>query len=215
MHWFDISASLVMLLGGVRSYFRGLTREIMSLIGLIAVFVFAVWGYVHFAPYLEPLLTLPWLRQATGYLILIAVAVGAYWLWAKMVRRMLHMSVLTGPDRVLGGLFGIVKVGVLISALLVLLIQVAPKQVTTVMSGSRLASPLLQTANAIATLLPGEVKNSFRRYYSRVRKQVGQYVSQPAPTQPLASPAQTPRPSADISANDERALRQIIKQNSQ
>ncbi len=80
MHWFDISASLVMLLGGIRSYFRGLTREVMSLIGLMAVFVFAVWGYVHFKPYLEPVIALPWLRQAAGYLVLVLVAAGAYWL---------------------------------------------------------------------------------------------------------------------------------------
>lgn len=214
MHWFDIAAGLVMLLGGVRSYFRSLTQEVMSLIGLMAVFIFAVWGYVHFVPYLEPVIPWPWLRLAASCIVLIAVAVGAYWLWTKMVRRMLHTSVLSGPDRVLGGLFGIVKVGVLIAAFFVVLIQVVPNQVTTVVSGSRLAPPLLQTAHTIATLLPGEVKNGFRRHYSRMRKKVGQYVSQPASATPSAFRSQNPEPSADFSANDERALRQLIKQNS-
>ncbi len=132
-----------------------------------------------------------------------------------MILRLLHRSVLAGPDRVLGGLFGIVKVGVLISALLVLLIQVAPNQVTSAVSGSRFASPLLQTAHTIASMLPSDVKNGFRRYYNRVRKQIGQSTSQPIPATPSALQSQSPQPSADISANDERALRQLIKQRSQ
>ncbi len=60
MSWFDISVGLIMLLGGIRSYFRGLTREVMSTIGLIAVFVLAIWGYAYVPRYVEPIIASPW-----------------------------------------------------------------------------------------------------------------------------------------------------------
>ncbi len=214
MHWFDISASVVMLLGGIRSYFRGPTQEVMSFIGWLAVFVFAVWGYVHFAPYLEPVIAMPWLRQVAGYVILAVVAGGAYWLWSKLVQHLLYRSVLSVPDRVLGGLFGIAKTGVLIAALCVLLIQVLPNQATPSLSGSRLAPPLLRAADMIASVLPDEVKNGFRRHSSRIRQQIGQDVSPPTPETASSSRSQDPKPSGDISTTDDRALRQLIKQHS-
>ncbi len=215
MHWFDIGVGFVMLIGGIRSYFRGLTREVMSTIGLIAVFVLAVWGHVHIARYLEPLIPSLWWRQTATYVALIMVAAGAYILWAKMVERMLHFSRLSMPDRVLGGLFGMVKVGVLIAALFVLLIQATPDQVAKVVPGSKLAPPLLQTAQAMTTMLPRDVKNEFLRYYSSIRKKFGKRVVQPARAAPSTfhsrSHSQAPNPPADISESDDRALRRLIK----
>ena len=218
MHWFDISVGIVMLLGGSRSYFRGLTREVMSTIGLIAVFVFAVWGHAYIPQYFEPVIASPWGRQIAVYIVLIIVAVGAYMLWVKMVEHMLYVP-LTIPDRVLGSLFGIVKVGVLIAAGCVLLMQSAPDRVATVVADSKLAPPLLQTAQIITTVLPREVKNEFRRSYSRVQQQLGQQVAQPCHTEPTAvhspSPSQAPQTPAEMSANDDRTLRQLIKKHSQ
>jgi membrane protein required for colicin V production len=211
MSWFDISLSLVMLVGGIKSYFHGLTREVMSTIGLLAVFVFAVWGHVSIARYLEPLVASPWWRQIAGYVVLLIVAIGAYMLWANLVERLLHVSRLSIPDRVLGGLFGIVKVGVVMAALLVLLIQAMPERVATVVPGSKLAPPLLQTARAIAMVLPGDVRREFLRHYSRIRPQFGRQVAQPPQTAPSTFRSQPPQPSAEPSENDDRAMRRLIK----
>lgn len=219
MHWFDISVGVVMLLGGIRSYFRGLTREVMSTIGLIAVFVLAVWGYAFVPPYFEPWIASPWWCQIAIYTALIMVAVGVYMLWANMVERMLHFSRLSIPDRVLGGLFGMVKVGVLMAAFFILLIQATPDRVATVVPGSKLAPPLLQTSQAITAMLPRDVKHEFRRAYSRIRQQFGKRMAQPSRTAPATfhstSPSQTPKPPADISEHDDRALRQLIKKYSE
>ncbi len=134
-------------------------------------------------------------------------------LWAKMVERMLYVSRLSIPDRVLGGLFGIVKVGVVMAALFVLLIQATPDRVATVVPGSKLAPPLLQTSEMITTMLPREVKHEFRRAYSRIRQQFGGRAAQPSHPAPATfhSHSQAPKSPADISENDDHALRQLIK----
>lgn len=215
MHWFDISIGLIMLLGSIRSYFRGLTREVMSTIGLLAVFVLAIWGYAYAPRYVEPMIASPWWRQIAVYIVLVIAATGVYLLWAKMVERMLHASRLSIPDRVLGGLFGMVKVGVLMAALFVLLIQATPDRVATVVPGSKLASPLLQTAQIITTVLPRDVKHEFQRSYSRIRQQFGGRVAQPSHTVPTKFHSQAPKPPANISESDDHALRQLIKKYSQ
>jgi uncharacterized membrane protein required for colicin V production len=218
MHWFDIGVGIVMLLGGIRSYFRGLTREVMSTIGLIAVFVFAVWGHAYIPPYFQPVIASPWWRQLAVCIVLIVVAISAYTLWVRMTEHMLYTP-LTIPERLLGSLFGIVKVGILIAVGYVLLIPAAPNRVGLVMSDARLAPPLLQTSQLITTLLPREAKDEFRRSYSRVRQQLGQPVAQPCHTEPTTlhspSPSQGPKPPSDIATNDDRHLRQLIKQYSQ
>jgi len=218
MHWFDIGVGIVMLLGSIRSYFRGLTREVMSTIGLIAVFVFAVWGHAYISLYFQPVITSPWWRQLAVYIVLIVVAVGAYILWVKMTEHLLYTP-LTIPERILGSLFGIVKVGILIAVGYVLLIPAAPSRVSFVMSDAKLAPPLFQTSQLITTLLPREVKDEFQRSYSRARQQLGQHVAQPSHTEPATlhspSPLQVPKPPAGISANDDHHLRQLIKQYSQ
>jgi len=218
MHWFDIGVGIVMLIGSIRSYFRGLTREVMSTIGCIAVFVFAVWANAYIPPYFEPVIASPWWRQIAVDIVLIIVAVSAYILWAKMVEHLLYVP-LSIPDRVLGSLFGIVKVGILIAAGYVLLIPAAPERIAMAMSGSKLGPPLLQTSQLISTLLPHDVKDGFQRSYSRVRQQLGQYAAQPSHTEPAISTSpshsQAPKPPSDISARDDRTLRQLIKKYAQ
>lgn len=215
MHWFDISIGFVMLLGGIRSYFRGLTREVMSTIGLIAIFVLAIWGYAYVSQYFEAVIASPWWRHIAVSIVLIIVAAGAYMLWAKMVERMLYVSRLSIPDRILGGLFGMVKVGVLVASGFVLLIQATPDRVATAVPGAKLAPPLLQTAQIITTMLPRDVKNAFWRAYSHIRQQVDQRAAQPSRTAPAKfnspEPLQAPQPPSDVSENDDRDLRQLIK----
>lgn len=217
MHWLDISLGVVMLLGGIRSYFRGLTREIMSTIGLIAVFVLAMWGYAYAPPYFESMIASPWWRQVAIYVALVVVAAGVYMLWSQMVERMLYGTRLSIPDRVLGGLFGVVKVGIAIAIVSIVLVQALPDRLARLVPGSQIAPLLLQTSQSITTMLPREVRHEFERSYGRVRQRVGKRPDQSPSPSPAAfnSPAQAPQAPTNFSEQDDRALRQLIIKNSQ
>jgi len=216
MHWFDIGVGLVMLLGGIRSYFRGLTREVMSTIGLMVIFVLAVCGYQYLPRYIEPVIASPWWRQVTVYCMLLLVAIGAYLLWSRLVERSLLLSHLSIPDRVLGSLFGIIKVGVVIAALLILLMQAMPSRVAAMVQGAKLAPPLLQTAEVMALLLPRDVKNALRHSSNQVLQRSDEQLVQPPDPKSETSQAapEKGKSPTDISENDERALRQLIKKHS-
>lgn len=222
MHWFDIGAGLALAVGGLWSFFRGLTREVISILGLVTACVLSAWGASSVAVALEPLLAPPWLRQAIGLSSIFLLTVIGYVLLAKVVRRMVKAVGLSLPDRVLGGLFGLLKVAVLISALVIVLSKFFPDVATHIATKARLAPTFFYTAQLLTTLLPEDVYTDFQGFYGRVQKRFKQWLpaqqqlfpgADPAqPSSPIPRAASPPQTPSDISAGDERALRQLIRE---
>ena len=126
MHWFDVIAGIALLTGGIWSFFRGLTREVFSLLGIIAAIMLSFRGYPYVANHLGTFIAHPWLRQAVGFALIFLSTVFLYVLIAALLHRLIKAAGLSLPDRFLGGLFGIVKVGVIIAALCLVTAQFFP-----------------------------------------------------------------------------------------
>ena len=201
MYGLDIGVCLLILLGGIRSYFRGLTREVMSAIGLLAVFVCAMWGEAMGQLYVGSLIASPRWRQMILGAVLLLAAVGVYILWANLIERLTYGSRLSILDRALGILFGMFKVGLALAALLIVLTQVAPEQVAKMTARSALAQPLFRMAIVITAALPGQTRHEFQRAHDRMRRPPSKRAGRPAPA------AQTPT----ARSQDDRAMRQLIK----
>jgi membrane protein required for colicin V production len=221
MHWFDIGTGIALVFGGIWSLFRGLTREVISILGIVAACMLSAWGAPYVATALEPVLSLPWLRQAIGLCSIFLVAVVGYVLLAKGMRRLVKAAGLSLPDRVLGGLFGLIKVGVLISAVVIVLTKFFPDVATHIATESRLAPTFFYTAQLLTTLLPEDIHTDFQRFYDRVEKRFKQWLPahqllpQATPMQQPSVPPQVappPQQPPGISASDERALRQLIRE---
>jgi membrane protein required for colicin V production len=222
MHWFDIGTGVALVVGSIWSFFRGLTREVISILGIVAACVLSAWGSPYVTTALAPVISLPWLRQAVALSSIFLGVVVGYVLLAKAVRRMVKAAGLSLPDRVLGGLFGLIKVGVLISAVLIGLTQFFPDIATRIAAESKLAPTFFYTAQLLTTLLPEDVHTDFQRFYDRVQKRFKQWLPAQQLPQPKAAPTQQPSVSPraasppqappGISASDEHALRQLIRE---
>ena len=227
MHWFDICVGLAFLIGGIWSLFRGLAREIITLLGITAAFVLAGWGYPYVARPLEDLIALEWLRQVVSFFLIFCAAVILYMLCATVARRMIKAVGLSIPDRILGGLFGLLKVTVLVSVVLIVMAHFAPALASRIARESQLAPTFFHAAQLLTTLLPKEAHADFQRFYKRVQASTGEWLPfglralRPAPPvrsvpppprqePPQESPqSQTP---SGISEHDEQALRKIIRE---
>ena len=185
-----------------------MTREVISLLGLMAAFVFSAWGYPYVAGVLAPITSLVWLRHAIGVVTIFAVTILGYLMLAMLVSRMVKAVGLSLPDRVLGGLFGVVKIGVLIAAVLILATRFYPDLTTRVTTGSILAPHLFRTADVITTLLPRDIQTDFDRAYRRMSRFLG--TTLPIPQPPSSSGTQA-APSG-ISPHDDQALRRLIRE---
>lgn len=218
MHWFDVGVGIALLIGGVWSFFRGLLREVLSILGIIAAFVLATQGYPYVAEYLETLTASVWLRHAISFGLIFLTTMVLYALLAKLMHRLVKSAGLSLPDRVLGGLFGLIKVSVMISALLLVTAQFFPTFATRLAVNSLLAPTFFRTAHLLSTMLPERTADEFHRVYRRLRLQFPAWLPTP-PSTPLSSkppavvPPHTPPRSPDgISESDAQALEKILQE---
>ncbi len=120
MNWVDYFILGVVLLSGAISLLRGFTREALSLAG----WVIAIWLALAFAPrlagHLVPYVSIPEVRLAIGFVVILVATLVATALVNLLVGRLVNGTGLGGTDRMLGLSFGMAR-GVFIVAILVLL----------------------------------------------------------------------------------------------
>ena len=123
--WVNAAFAAVLVGSLLIGVWRGLVFEVLSLLTWAVAWVVAhafadeVAG-AAFWPAMAPVLrhTLAWLL-----VFVLALMAGRLVVWA--VRQVLHMSPLAGLDRLLGGLFGLVR-GVLVVLIVVMLVGESP-----------------------------------------------------------------------------------------
>lgn len=193
-HWFDISAGLLLLLGCLWSCWRGFTREVVSLLGMMAIIILSAQAYPHVVRLLELLTSLTWLRQTIGSGAMVLAAILAYISVLRLVRRWLATTRPSVRQRLLGGLVGGVKAAVLMAALLILWTRLNPQAAARLTAESKAAPLLVQTAQLMLPLLPADRETS-----------------SPLAVYPKTRATHQPNPPG-ISPSDDQALRRLIRE---
>lgn len=153
MHWFDIGVTIALLLSGVWSCFRGLVRELLSLVGLAAAAVLAVLGYPAIASRLAPLITALWVRQAIGFALIFLAVMAVAMVCTTLLRLVLRAAGLSPLDRLLGGVFGLAKVVLVASVLLLMANKFFPAVRAQLETESVLAPLLFRNAEFLEACL--------------------------------------------------------------
>lgn len=121
MHPADGVILTIITLSVLFGVFRGFVREAFALAGWVAAYVVARVFHAPLEPLLADYIGTPSLRLAAAWgglfvSTLLLVALAGY-----MVRSLMEAAGVTAVDRGLGGLFGLVRGGILVLATLVLL----------------------------------------------------------------------------------------------
>jgi membrane protein required for colicin V production len=219
MHWFDVVAGVALFTGGLWSFCRGLTREVLSILGIIAAIMLSFRGYSYVATHLSTFIAHDWLRQVVGFGLIFLSTVALYLLIATLLHRLVKAAGLSLPDRCLGGLFGIIKVGVMLAALCLVTAQFFPPLATKLATESLLAPVFFRTAALLSTLLPDSASEEFHTIYRDLYRQLPVWVpaapAAPPPQPPKTPTAKPPRPPTaaqeSISEQDAKALETILQ----
>ena len=116
----DVAIVSTMALSLVFGLFRGLLRELLSLISWITAFWIAYRHSADVAQAIDPVLQNPTLsRLVAAVLVFVGVLVGLL-LLASLITKIFKATGLAGMDRLLGGLFGLVRALVILGAVLLL-----------------------------------------------------------------------------------------------
>jgi membrane protein required for colicin V production len=115
MNWVDFVILGIVAFSALVGLARGLVRELFSLAMWAAAFVVAWAYYPKLQVYLEPWIAAGSVRMAVSFVILVLLVVIAGSFLGHLLINLVERSGLTGTDRLLGGLFGTVRGGLLIA----------------------------------------------------------------------------------------------------
>ena len=119
MNTFDIIIAALLLFGFIRGLFKGLFVEVASLIALIA----GIYGAIHFSYFVGNFLAdrVSWEGRyitIVSFAITFAIIVLVIGLLGKLFTKIADFASLGLLNKILGGTFGILKIGVILSVVL-------------------------------------------------------------------------------------------------
>jgi membrane protein required for colicin V production len=163
---FDCFFGAIILISMVLALMKGLAREIISLVALIGGFILAVIYYPAVGSRLAEFSRSDSVASFLGFLIIFigCLLLGA--IVAFVVNRFLKTASLQWVDRVLGGIFGLLR-GWAISSIMVVALVAFPVR-ENLMARSFLAPYLLAGARTAVFLVPQHLKDRFNEQYKKV-----------------------------------------------
>lgn len=153
MSWLDWALLAVLLLSALVGLWRGLVYEVLSVAVWVAAFVLAqrygapVGAWLPVEGFSEPL------RVAMGFGVVFLAAAFAGGLLAWLVKKLVESVGLRPVDRVLGGVFGVLR-GAVILLGLAMVVQMTPLHNQERWRQSPVAQVLADTLQALRPLLP-------------------------------------------------------------
>lgn len=159
--WIDAAALLGVLVSIVIGVWRGLVFELMSLAGwIVAFWVAQRWGSAA-AAWLPVGAPGSALNLMAGMVLLFVAVLFGWALLSWGLQKLVHASPVRPVDRVLGGVFGIVR-ALLIGLVLVTLAQLTPLTRSTDWQASRVAQGLTAVLAHIQPWLPDALARHLR-----------------------------------------------------
>ncbi|MBN2689634.1 MAG: CvpA family protein [Gammaproteobacteria bacterium] len=126
-NWADYTIIAIIVISTLISLMRGFVREALSLITWVAAFIVAFKFCDRVAALFINYIQTPNFRVALGFAILFIIVLILGGLLGFLITQLIVKTGLTGTDRLLGTVFGIIR-GVLLVAVILLLINVDQKK---------------------------------------------------------------------------------------
>jgi membrane protein required for colicin V production len=163
MNPFDMAILVVFGYCVIRGIFRGLIREVTSLIGLAAGFYVAYSWHGAVSPYLSRWIDQPVYASVAGFALLFCGVFLAITVLGMLIRLVIKVILLGVVDRIFGGVFGAMKAVLIVSFVYIFLVTFLPGGGGTMVRDSRLAPQAHQAARAIISVVPEDVRISYQK----------------------------------------------------
>ncbi len=159
MSWIDWLLAAVLAISVATAAAQGFLYESFSLVGSVLAYLAAAWGYPRVALWFAPYVTSHWVADIAGFLTIFIGVV----LLAGIVGRIARWGAsgigLGWADRLLGGVFGLLR-GILISAVLLLAITSFASD-SAELTHSSLGPYVLMVARMVVYAAPAQLRERF------------------------------------------------------
>ena len=150
---------LLVLVNVVTAAMQGFFSEALTLAGLVVGYIVAAWKYRSIAEWLESFLKNPWLAEVLGFLVIFFAIVLLFGIAARVARWVMKQSGLSGLDRFLGAVLGLLKGGLMVAVILMGMTAFQPT--SKLLQNSQLAPYFLVVGRAAIWLAPSELRARF------------------------------------------------------
>jgi len=170
--------ALVVLLNVVSAAMQGFFAEALSLAGLVVGYVVAAWQYRRLAEWLMSFLKSEWLAEIFGFLIIFFAVLLVFGIAGRIARWVMKEAGLSGFDRFLGGLLGLLKGVFMVAVILMGLTAFTPT--SKMLQDSELAPYFLVVGRAAIWVAPSELRARFYQGLDFLRRAPKELTGAPA-----------------------------------
>ena len=170
MNWLDVVLGVLLLATTVWGIVRGLVRQVVGLVAVVAGLVLAAFNYRTAAAVFDRFMDNEVLANFLGFVAVFVAVLAAGglvgWLLTKAMKGPLDLA-----NRLFGGAFGMLK-GVLICGILVFALLAFDVERRAI-EGSRLAPLCFGITRAAVNLIPQDLKEKFDSSYKEITERGG------------------------------------------
>lgn len=160
MNFLDITIIVVLSFCVIRGVFRGLVKELSSIIGVLAGYYFAYSYYMELAKPLSRWISNTAYLNILSFLIIFSAILILIGILGVVIKYVLKIAFLGWVDRICGAGFGMIKGTLIVSVILITLTAFLPKN-TPVVKNSFLAPHVTMISEKMAKVITPEMKRNF------------------------------------------------------
>ena len=138
---------------------QGFFSEALTTAGLVVGYIVAAWQYRRLAEWFETFLKNPWLAEILGFLIIFFAILLLFGIAARIARWIMKEAGLSGFDRFLGALLGLLRGGLMVAVILMGMTAFEPA--SKLLHESEMAPYFLVVGRAAIWLAPSELRARF------------------------------------------------------
>src|SRR5580658_153477 len=168
---------VVVLLNIVTAAIQDFFAEALSMAGLVIGYIVAAWQYPGLSAWFMTFLKNPWLADIVSFLIIFFAILLVFSLAGRVARRLMKEVGLSGFDRFLGGLLGVVKGCLMVAVILMGMTAFTPT--SKLLAKSELAPYFQAIGNAAMWAAPAELRARFKDGLNLLKQAQKQLTSAP------------------------------------
>jgi membrane protein required for colicin V production len=156
----DILFLIILTVVIIRGLFRGMVKELASIVGVIVSFFLANKYHPLLLPYLEQVMTLNQYARICSYALVFIACFLLIFLVSLLIRKFLKLVMLSWVDCLAGGGFGLIK-GALICSLILFVLTTFLRPGTSLLTTSQLAPHVNKFTKTLGLMLPEDIQGEF------------------------------------------------------
>ena len=169
MNPFDILVSIIFGFCLIRGIFRGLVKELSSIIGVITGYYAAYSYYPHVAKFLSKWVSVVDYSRLIGFLIIFIGVFLIISILGVIIKYLMSIAFLGWADRISGGIFGLIK-GLLIASVLFIVFTTFLSKNASLIKDSVVAPHLSHFSTQMAKIVNKDMKHEFTEKFEGLKK---------------------------------------------